>query len=655
MCGITGTLSKSGASQESLLAAARAMSDALLHRGPDDGGQWADADNGIAFGHRRLAIVDLSPLGHQPMASTCGRYVLAYNGEIYNHLALRQELGDWPWRGHSDTETILACITRHGVHATLPKLVGMFAIALWDRELRQLTLVRDRMGEKPLYWGHLPGGDLVFGSELKALRAHPRWSGEIDRDALALYMRHNAIPAPYSIYRGVRKLRPGEWMEVTRDGTVRSGLYWDCVQAARAGRASPLELDDAQAVDALDSVLGAAVKDQMVADVPLGAFLSGGVDSSLIAALMCRHASTPVRTFTIGFTEAAYNEATHAKAVAAHLGTDHTELYVSPADALAVIPRLPAIYDEPFADSSQIPTFLVAEMARRHVTVALSGDAGDELFAGYNRYLLADRVWHRLERLPLAARRVAARAALSLSPGTWNTLGGLLPAAQAHGNIGDKVHKFARTVLPVQTQSEMYRALVSHWNEPARIVNGAAEPPTLLQLERENLPGFSDIEYMSLLDQITYLPDDILVKVDRAAMASSLETRAPLLDHRVVEFAWRIPMRQKIRGGQGKWLMRELLYRDVPRELIERPKQGFAVPLDAWLRGPLREWASDLLEPGALQREGLFNVAEVQRRWQEHLSGQRNWQYQIWDVLMFQAWHRETTGGAGRATSVRAA
>lgn len=655
MCGITGTLSLSGGSQESLLATAKAMSDALRHRGPDDEGQWADADNGIAFGHRRLAIVDLSPLGHQPMTSACGRYVLAYNGEIYNHLALRAELGDWSWRGHSDTETILACITRLGLHATLPKLVGMFAIALWDRELRQLTLVRDRLGEKPLYWGKLPGGDLVFGSELKALRAHPRWHGEIDRNAMALYMRHNAIPAPYSVYKGVRKLRPGEWMEIARDGTTRSGLYWDCVAAARAGHAAPLGLDDAQAIAALDGVLGAAVKDQMVADVPLGAFLSGGVDSSLIAALMCRHASSPVRTFTIGFSEAAYNEAHHAKAVAAHLGTDHTELYVSPADALAVIPKLPSIYDEPFADSSQIPTFLVAEMARRHVTVALSGDAGDELFAGYNRYLLADRIWHQLDRLPLAARRIAARAALGLSPGAWNALGSVVPAARAQGNIGDKVHKFARTVLPAQTQADMYRALVSHWNEPARVVLGATEPTTLLDLDRASLPGFSDIETMSLLDQITYLPDDILVKVDRAAMASSLETRAPLLDHRVVEFAWRVPMHQKIRGGKGKWLMRELLYRDVPRELIERPKQGFAIPLDAWLRGPLRDWAADLLEPAALRNEGLFDVAEVQRRWQEHLSGKRNWQYQIWDVLMFQAWQRESAGESGQRCSSKAA
>ncbi len=655
MCGITGTLSLSGGSQESLLATAKAMSDALRHRGPDDEGQWADADNGIAFGHRRLAIVDLSPLGHQPMTSACGRYVLAYNGEIYNHLALRAELGDWSWRGHSDTETILACITRLGLHATLPKLVGMFAIALWDRELRQLTLVRDRLGEKPLYWGKLPGGDLVFGSELKALRAHPRWHGEIDRDAMALYMRHNAIPAPYSVYKGVRKLRPGEWMEVARDGTTRSGLYWDCVAAARASHATPLGLDDAQAIAALDGVLDGAVKDQMVADVPLGAFLSGGVDSSLIAALMCRHASSPVRTFTIGFTEAAYNEAHHAKAVAAHLGTDHTELIVSPADALAVIPKLPAIYDEPFADSSQIPTFLVAEMARRHVTVALSGDAGDELFAGYNRYLLADKIWHQLDRLPLAARRIAARAALGLSPAAWNALGSVVPAARAQGNIGDKVHKFARTVLPAQTQADMYRALVSHWNEPARVVLGASEPTTLLDLDRTSLPGFSDIETMSLLDQITYLPDDILVKVDRAAMASSLETRAPLLDHRVVEFAWRVPMHQKIRGGKGKWLMRELLYRDVPRELIERPKQGFAIPLDAWLRGPLREWASDLLEPAALRNEGLFDVAEVQRRWQEHLSGKRNWQYQIWDVLMFQAWQRESVGESGQRCSSKAA
>lgn len=651
MCGITGTLSMSAAGQASLLATVKSMATALRHRGPDDQGQWADADHGIGIGHRRLAIVDLTPLGHQPMTSACGRYVMAYNGEIYNHLALRTELGSWDWRGHSDTETILGCITRYGIQATLPRLRGMFAIALWDREQRELTLARDRMGEKPLYWGHLPGGDLVFGSELKALRAHPRWKGEIDRNALALYMRHNAIPAPHSIYRGIEKLRPGEWRSIKRDGTTRSGLYWDCVAAARAGHMTPLGLDDTQAIDAFDALLGSAVKDQMVADVPLGAFLSGGVDSSLIAALMCRHANAPVRTFTIGFSESAYNEAHHAKAVAAHLGTDHTELYVSPNDALAVIPKLPTIYDEPFADSSQIPTFLVAEMARRHVTVALSGDAGDELFAGYNRYLLADRIWHRLDGLPLAARRLAAKVVLGISPATWNRLAQLVPGGRAHGNIGDKVHKFAHTVLPAHTQAEMYRALVSHWSEPARLVLGAIEPPTLLQLQRESFPGFTDIEYMCLLDQLTYLPDDILVKVDRAAMATSLETRTPLLDHRVVEFAWRVPMHQKIRAGKGKWLMRELLYRDVPRHLIERPKQGFAVPLDAWLRGPLREWASDLMEPSALRQAGLFDAAEIQRRWLEHLSGRRNWQYQIWDVLMFQSWMREAAGASESAES----
>ena len=655
MCGITGYLTTQAPRHESMLDTVRAMSDALQHRGPDDDGQWADAEHGVAFGHRRLAIVDLSPLGHQPMTSACGRYVMVYNGEIYNHLALRKALGDWAWRGHSDTETILACFTRLGILPTLERLVGMFAIAVWDREARRLTLVRDRMGEKPLYWGRLPNGDLVFGSELKALRAHPAWHGEIDRDAVALYMRHNAIPAPYSVYVGIGKLRPGEWLETGRDGATRSGRYWNCADAARAGHANPLALDDAAAVEALGAVLGDAVKDQMVADVPLGAFLSGGVDSSLIVATMCRHASQPVRTFTIGFSEAGYNEAEYAKAVAKHLGTDHTELYVSPADALSVIPRLPAMYDEPFADSSQIPTFLVAEMARRHVTVALSGDAGDELFAGYNRYLLADRVWRRLERMPLGARRMAARAVLGVSPDRWTSLGTLLPAGRRIGNVGDKMHKFARTVLPVESQAEMYRSLVSHWDDPAQVVLGAREPASLLQTRREDFPGFSDIEFMSLLDQITYLPDDILVKVDRAAMATSLETRAPLLDHRVVEFAWRVPMRQKMRDGKGKWLMRELLYRDVPRELIERPKQGFAVPLDAWLRGPLRDWAADLLEPGALNREGLFNVPEVQRRWQEHLSGARNWQYQLWDVLMFQAWRRETVDQGGLAPVARAA
>lgn len=643
MCGITGYLSSVPDSAEDLHRHVRRMCDAIAHRGPDGEGIWADAEGRVVLGHRRLAVVDLSPQGHQPMASACGRYVLVYNGEIYNHLELRDSLGAQAWRGHSDTETVLAMFSRHGVEATLRELVGMFAMAVWDRQARTLTLTRDRMGEKPLYWGRLPAGDFVFGSELKALRAHPRWQPEIDRDALALYMRHNAIPAPHSIYRGIHKLMPGCWLQVQADGQLVHGRYWNVQEVAQRARAQPTGWSDAEATDRLEKVLVQAVQGQLLSDVPLGAFLSGGVDSSTIVALMARHSSQPVRTFAIGFDEAGFDEAVYAKAVAAHLGTDHTELYVTARDALDVIPRLPTMYDEPFADSSQIPTALLAGMARQHVTVALSGDAGDELFAGYNRYLLADHVWKRLSRVPLPARRAIARALLAMPAAGWNALArplqALLPGHRRQAQVGDKLHKLARSVLPARDQGAMYRALVSHWQHPAELVLGAHEPRTLLDDANFDLSVTSSVEHMSLLDQQTYLPDDILVKVDRAAMAVSLETRVPLLDHRVVEFAWQLPLHQKIRDGQTKWLLRQVLYRHVPRTLIERPKQGFAVPLDQWLRGPLRDWAEYLLSPQRLAADGLFDVALVRHTWLAHLQGDRNWQYLLWDVLMFQAWH----------------
>ncbi len=637
MCGITGFLSFAPDHAEGMQAQLQRMCDAIAHRGPDSDGFWIDAAAQVALGHRRLAIVDLSPQGHQPMRSACGRYMLVFNGEIYNHQALRKALPEQAWRGHSDTETMLAAITHWGFEPALQRMVGMFAIVAWDAQERQLLMARDRMGEKPLYYGKLPNGDFAFGSELKALRAHGAWQGRINRDALALYLRHNAIPGEHSIFEGIAKLPPGHWMAVRHDGSVRQHCYWRLQDLASQACARRPSRSDAEAIEGLEQLLGTVIRDQMVADVPLGAFLSGGVDSSAIVALMQRQSTRPVRTFSIGFDQEAYNEAEHAKAVARHLGTEHTELYVTAQDALDVIPQLPRIYDEPFADSSQIPTYLVAKMARQHVTVALSGDAGDELFLGYNRYLIAHRMWRQLRRLPLPLRKAAAAMVLRISPETLTRLGSHLPSLKAHGPLGDKLHKFAHLVLPARDAADMYRRLISHQGDPEAWVHGAHEPATLLS--PGTLPAMpSEVEQMALADQLTYLPDDILVKVDRAAMAVSLETRVPLLDHRVVEHAWTLDMKHKIRDGQTKWLLREVLYRHVPRALIERPKKGFAVPLDSWLRGPLKSWADDLLSEPRLRAAGILDAQRVSTLWAEHRSGRRNWQYQLWDVLMFEAW-----------------
>lgn len=614
------------------------MGEAIAHRGPDDSGVWLDADAGIGLSHRRLSILDLSPAGHQPMASASGRYVIAFNGEIYNHLGLRRQLDDPAWRGHSDTETLLAGFESWGIEQTLQRAVGMFAIALWDRETRTLTLARDRLGEKPLYYGW-QGGVFLFGSELKALKQHSAFIGEVDRDALALYLRYGYIPAPYSIYRGIHKLAPGTLLQLhAGDRHLLEPMpFWSMKNVAERGQRETFQGSDLEAVAVLEEKLLDAVRLQQIADVPLGAFLSGGIDSSTIVALMQAQSTCPVRTFTIGFQEAGYNEAEHAKAVARHLGTDHTELYVTSTQAQAVIPRLATLYDEPFADSSQIPTYLVSQMAREHVTVSMSGDAGDELFGGYNRYAWATRILQR----PMPLRKLLAHGLMALSPRAWNQLYlaliPVLPKSMRFVLPGDKAHKLA-SILGAESQVAIYRSLVSIWPVPADIVLGSKDPATLLD-EPSRWADVSEFEHrMMYLDAMSYLPDDILAKVDRAAMGVSLETRVPFLDYRVVEFAWQLPLSMKIRGGQGKWILRQVLYKYVPKELIERPKMGFGVPIDAWLRGPLREWAEGLLDESRLRQEGFFNPALIRRKWNEHLSGQRNWQAQLWVILMFQAW-----------------
>jgi len=639
MCGIAGFIDLASATPpDRLVATVRRMALSLRHRGPDDEGAWIEAEAGVALGHRRLSIQDLSPAGHQPMESKEGRYVLAYNGEIYNFAELRAELNAQgiAFRGHSDTEVMVEAIAAWGLAATLRRLVGMFAFALWDRKTRTLNLVRDRLGIKPLYWAH-QGGLFLFASELKALRAHPDFHADINRNALPSFLRHNYIPAPHSIYRETFKLEPGKMLTFRLDGKPVVSTWWDLREIAGEAVASRSEMATEEAVEALDGLLRDAVKQRMVADVPLGAFLSGGIDSSTVAALMQAQSRQPVRTFTIGFHEKAYDEAKDAKKVAAHLGTQHTELYVAPQDALDVIPKLPQLYDEPFADSSQIPTFLVSELTRRHVTVALSGDGGDELFAGYNRYFWAEALWRKLQFLPRPMRQSAAAMIRTVSPTDWNRMFGLLPPRLRPRLAGDKFHKLA-DLLALSDCDVLYRRLLTHWEEPASLVRGGEELTGILWDESvaTEFPDFT--ERMQFLDTVTYLPDDILTKVDRASMGVGLEARVPLLDHRVVEFAWRLPGAMKVRKGQGKWLLRQVLGRYVPKALIERPKMGFGVPIDSWLRGPLRDWGEALLDERRLREEGFFDPAPIRAKWDAHQQGKRNWQYHLWDVLMFQAW-----------------
>lgn len=639
MCGIAGFWSNSyyATAVQSLPSALAAIKS----RGPDASGQWLDQPAGLGLGHVRLSILDLSEAGAQPMASASGRYVIVFNGEIYNHLAMRANLDtltQHEWRGHSDTETLLAGIEAWGLKETLRRCIGMFALSVWDTQMQTLQLARDRLGEKPLYYC-FQDGQFTFASELKALRKFPGVPSSVDRQALSLLLKHGYIPAPFSIYAGISKILPGQMLTLRLvNGVVskpEAKSYWSFDQVRAAGWAKPFSGSDTEAVDALDAAIRESVRGQMLADVPLGAFLSGGVDSSMIVGMMQAESAQPVKTFSIGFNEEGYSELAHARAVAEHLKTSHTELVVTPENALAVIAQLPEIYDEPFADVSQIPTYLVSRLAKTKVTVSLSGDGGDELFCGYNRYVWGERVWRKVARLPLSFRRVLASVVLKLPAARWDQLlrlvNGVIPKGQRFKTVGSKLHRLA-TALGAGNGAAFYEALTSKWLNPERVVLGA-----LSVAQSQNLAALS-VEDMMALDTCSYLPDDILVKVDRAAMACSLESRVPLLDHRVVELAWRLPEHMKLRDGQGKWILKQVLDRYVPRALMARPKMGFDVPLDSWLRGPLREWAETLLSADRLRREGYFDVQQVRTKWEEHLSGRSNWQSQLWCVLMFQAW-----------------
>jgi asparagine synthase (glutamine-hydrolysing) len=707
MCGLAGFLTTDASVLAHAEEEATNMALAIQHRGPDDAGAWADVTAGVALGFRRLSILDLSSAGHQPMQSTSGRFVMAFNGEIYNHADLRDLLSPaqrgtplQPWRGHSDSETLLACFEAWGFEETLQKTVGMFAIALWDKQSRTLHLARDRFGEKPLYYGwafteSTAPPTFVFGSELKAIRAYPGFVNPVCREALALYMRFNYVPAPYSIYQNIFKLEPGCMLSIhaefskninaalfqvgklvetaqsqsvstessapLRPPSYQDGLrihrWWSLGSVVEAGSQNQI-IPEEEALETLEQRLKNAVRVQSLADVPLGAFLSGGVDSSCLVALMQAQASNPIKTFTVGFEEAGFNESPYARAVAEHLGTDHNELFVSAKQAQSVISDLPNMYDEPFADSSQIPTHLVCKAARQKVTVALSGDGGDELFGGYNRYFWGPRIWNRLAWLPFSTRKILGSAIRSFPTAGWDALSlpvnALLPSSKKVARAGANAHKLATRLSSVRDMDDLYKSLVSEWQDPAQVVKGEGggasgeisrvflEPIGMLSDPLPSLGLDQPQLRMMYRDSMTYLPDDILCKVDRAAMAASLETRVPFLDHRVVELAWQLPLNMKIRDGQGKWALRQVLYKYVPKELIDRPKAGFAIPIGQWLRGPLKDWAEALLDEKRIEIEGYFYSQPIREKWKQHLSGRYDHTASLWSVLMFQSW-LETT------------
>lgn len=626
MCGFAGFLERTQQrSRDDSAALIQRMANRLTHRGPDDHGVWLNDSGTLALGHRRLAILDTSPLGHQPMSSVCGRYVVAYNGEIYNHNELRSELGPSgiSFRGHSDTETLLAGFTQWGIRNSIERCIGMFAIAVWDLEQRQLTLIRDRLGIKPLYYGQC-GSSLLFGSELKALRVHPDFDGEINRGSLARFLQHSYVPTPHSIYSKIHKLPAGSMLTISADSESLPAAtkWWDARDVATRSLASRFSGTRDEAVERLERILADAVQQRMISDVPLGAFLSGGIDSSLVCALMQKSSDQPVRTFSIGFREDSYNEADHAKKIAQHLGTDHTEYYVTPQEALDVIPNLPEMYDEPFSDSSQIPTFLVSQLARQDVTVALSGDGGDELFGGYNRYFHIRQRWKQISHLP--ARRLIGRL-----------LG--LPVGLLAGRWKDRF-QYRSKLLNTRSAGELYQHSNLHWPVDSEIVLNPDASDSVYWDEGAWLRAETPIEEWMWVDSVAYLPDDILTKVDRASMAVSLEVRVPVIDHRVYEFAWSLLKEWKVGVNSGKLILKDVLAKYVPRDMFERPKMGFGVPIDNWLRGPLRDWAESLLDERRLRNEGFLNPVPIRKKWNEHLTGTTDWHYHLWDVLMFQSW-----------------
>lgn len=645
MCGIAGFLNfKATQTQGALISLGKNMSGTLIHRGPDDSGIWADEKDGICLAHRRLAILDLSPLGHQPMVSQSKRYVLIFNGEIYNYMEIRKdlELRNCNFKGHSDTEVMLAAFETWGLFESLKKFIGMFAIALWDQKEKQLYLIRDRLGKKPLYYGFM-GNTFLFGSELKALKVHPEFQKEINRNALTAFLRYSYIPTPYSIYENIYKLNPGTVLTLNPKkgwNQVKLTSYWSFEEIARKSRDLPSHKNETEAVEELDSLLKDAVRIRMYSDVPLGVFLSGGIDSSLITALMQAQSEIPIKTFTIGFQESAYNEAPYSKEIAKHLGTNHAEFYLSPKDAMEVIPLLPILYDEPFADPSQIPTYLVSKVAKQQVTVALSGDGGDEIFGGYNRYLIGKNIWKKISRLPTPLKKSFSIGMTKISPQVIDSIFSLFNrfhfAFLREERPGEKLHKLAQ-ILTVSSCEEMYYQFISHWKDPETVVMNGKEPLTYLKTIQWN-SKMSCVEKMMAWDTLTYLPDDILAKVDRASMGVSLEVRAPLLDHRVVEYAWNLPEELKIRQKETRWILRKILYQYVPKQLIERPKMGFGLPIGEWLRGSLREWAESLINEQKLKNENFFQPEPIREKWEEHLSKKRNWYDLLWNILMFEAW-----------------